>query len=67
MRPAKLNAEWRGALATIDCAPGLRAHPYESYIGQMLWPVPRTATQSGGQSVLGLAAIWVKRGLTIAI
>lgn len=42
--PAPASApEWRGALAAIECALGLGAHPYRSYIGHLLWPAPRNA------------------------
>lgn len=33
-------AEWRGAIAAIDCALGLGSHPFRNRIGHLLWPAP---------------------------
>lgn len=32
-------AEWRGAIAAIDCALGIGSHPFRNHIGHLLWPV----------------------------
>jgi hypothetical protein len=41
-RPASA-AEWRGAIAAIECALGLGAHPFTSHIGHLFWQAPRAA------------------------
>jgi hypothetical protein len=36
-------AEWRGAIAAIECALGLGVHPFKGRIGHLFWQAPRDA------------------------